>query len=62
MTQTSPDQVPKHVANPSDAYSPTRPGPFLTALAVVAILVIAGIENWSDISAHVPQIAKAIGF
>ena len=62
MTQTSPDQVPKRVANPSDAYSPTRPGPFLTALAVVAILVIAGIENWSGISAHVPQIAKAIGF
>jgi hypothetical protein len=61
MTQTSPDQVPKRIANPSDAYPPTRPGPFLIALAVVAVLVVAAIENWSDISPHVPQIAKAIG-
>ena len=25
------------------------------------VLVVAAIENWSDISPHVPQIAKAIG-
>jgi hypothetical protein len=67
MTQPTPDQVPKRIANPSDAnpsdaYPPTRPGPFLIALAVVVVLVVAGIENWSDISPHVPQIAKAIGF
>jgi hypothetical protein len=62
MTQPTPDQVPKRIANPSDTYPPTRPGPFLIALAVVVVLVVAGIENWSDISPHVPQIAKAIGF
>ena len=61
MTQSSPDQIPKRIANPSDAYPPSRPGPLVIVLAAVAILIVFGAENWSDISAHVPQIAKAIG-
>jgi len=59
MTQSSPEQIPQ--PNPSDIYPPTRPGPLLTTLAVVAILIVIGFESWSDISPHVSQMAKAIG-
>jgi len=59
MTQSNPDRTPE--PNPSDIYPPTRPGPYLTTFLIVAILVVIGFESWSDISPHVPQIAKAIG-
>jgi hypothetical protein len=58
---SSSDQLPRHPSNPSDDYPPTRPGPLLVIAALVVVVAGVSIENWSDISAHVPQIAKAIG-
>ena len=59
MTETCPVRSPEPIT--SDICPPTRPGPYLTAFLIVAFLVVIGFESWSDISPHVPQIAKAIG-
>jgi len=58
---SSSDQIPHHPVNPSDDYPPTRPGPLLVVVALVVVVAGVSIENWSDISAHVPQIATALG-
>ena len=61
MTEPDPNPNPRQAGNPSDAYPPTRPGAFIIIVAACLILAVLGLENWSDISAHFPQVEKALG-
>ncbi len=61
MTEPDPNEIPPTTGNPSDAYPPTRPGVLVIVVAVCLFLAVLGLENWSDISAHVPQVEKALG-
>jgi hypothetical protein len=51
---------PRAPSNPSDAYPPTRPGALLVAIALLVIVAIIGIENWSDLAKEFPRIEAAL--
>jgi len=61
MTEPNPNQNPRPTDNPADAYPPTRPGARVIIIAVSLFIAVLGLENWSDISAHFPQVEKALG-
>lgn len=50
-------------SNPADAYPPSRPSMLFVAAALAVVVVVLGVENWSDVSTtvHVSQIEKALG-